>query len=42
MLDREEVFNYVNRKYDVKPDYPWQTYSNFAALRHKDSKNGLL
>lgn len=38
MLDREEVFNYVNRKYDVKPDYPWQTYSNFAALRHKDNK----
>lgn len=38
MLDREEVFNYVNRKYDVKPDYPWKTYSNFAALRHKANK----
>lgn len=38
MLDREEVFNYVNRKYDVKPDYPWKTYPNFAALRHKANK----
>ncbi|WP_040983680.1 MmcQ/YjbR family DNA-binding protein [Oceanobacillus jeddahense] len=29
---------------DVKPDYPWEKFPNFAALRHKDNKKwfGLI
>lgn len=37
LISREEVFNYIENKYKVKPDYPWKKYSNFAALRHKDN-----
>lgn len=38
MLTREEVFDFVKEAYDVVPDYPWQTYSRYAALRHKDTR----
>lgn len=36
MLHRENIFNFVQERYDIKPDYPWGKFSNYAALRHKD------
>ncbi len=44
MLKRKNIFDYVKEKYDVKPDYPWQNFPNFAALRHKDNEKwfGLI
>ncbi|WP_210617454.1 MmcQ/YjbR family DNA-binding protein [Mammaliicoccus lentus] len=38
MIKREEVFDFVKDKYNIKPDYPWEKYYNYAALRHKDNK----
>lgn len=38
MITREEIFDFVRDKYNIKPDYPWEKYSNYAALRHKDNK----
>ncbi|MBO1217508.1 MmcQ/YjbR family DNA-binding protein [Staphylococcus nepalensis] len=38
MITRKKVFDFVKDEYEVVPDYPWETYSNYAALRHKDSR----
>lgn len=38
MVKREEVFDFVKDTYNIIPDYPWDTYSNYAALRHDDNK----
>lgn len=38
MITRENVFEFVKNEYGVIPDYPWEKYSNYAALRHKDSQ----
>lgn len=38
MINREEVFSFIEEKYDIKPDYPWKTYSNYAALRHESDR----
>ncbi|WP_066186430.1 MmcQ/YjbR family DNA-binding protein [Gracilibacillus timonensis] len=38
MVNRSDVFDFVQETYDIKPDYPWKTYANYAVLRHE--KNG--
>ena len=38
MMTREDIFDFVSKRYDVKPDYPWQKYKNYAALRHPDNE----
>ena len=38
MLHRDEIFNYVEKKYGVKPDYTWARYPNYAVLRHYSNK----
>lgn len=35
---REEVFNYIKKKYKVSPEYPWGKYENNAVFRHADNK----
>lgn len=44
MVQRKDVFDYVKNEFDIKPDYPWQKYSKFAALRHDSNGKwfGLL
>lgn len=37
MVTREEIFKFVQNKYGVEPDYPWEKYSNYAALRHDNN-----
>lgn len=37
MIERTELFYYVEEKYKVKPDYPWDKLENHAALRHKEN-----
>ncbi len=34
---RDELFAYVNKKYKVKPDYPFNKDFESAVLRHKDT-----
>ena len=38
MVKREEIFDFVKVKYHVTPDYPWETYPNYAALRHQNNE----
>ena len=33
---REEIFQYVKKKYKVEPDYPFSTAPTYPVLRHKD------
>lgn len=34
-MTRQEVFDYVKKKYKTEPDYPW--FDNNAVLRHADN-----
>lgn len=38
MLKRDAIFDFISERYDINPDYPWEKYSNYAALRHRDNK----
>ncbi|ACI59477.1 protein of unknown function DUF419 (plasmid) [Rhizobium leguminosarum bv. trifolii WSM2304] len=38
MIGRSEIFDYVKKKYDVTPDYPFEKYHHYAALRHLDDE----
>ena len=31
---REEIFQYVKKKYKVEPDYPFSTAPTYPVLRH--------
>lgn len=42
MLKRDDIFDFVSEKYDIKPDYPWEKYNDYTTLRHHDNENGLL
>ena len=35
---REEIFQYVKKKYKVEPDYPFSTAPTYPVLRHKDNR----
>lgn len=34
---RQEIFDYIKKKYKVSPEYPWQKYDNNAVFRHSDN-----
>lgn len=36
-LKREEIFDYVKKKYGTQPEYLWSKYPTYAVLRHKES-----
>ena len=35
---REAVFEYIEKKYKVSPEYPWAKYDSNAVFRHTDNK----
>ena len=35
---RQEVFDYIRKKYEVSPEYPWRRYDSNAVFRHEDTK----
>lgn len=37
-MDRQEIFDYIQKKYNIDPDYPWSSSPEDAVLRHKDSR----
>ena len=39
---REEIFQYVKKKYKVEPDYPFSTAPTYPVLRHKDNRKLAL
>ncbi|AET16209.1 TPA: MmcQ/YjbR family DNA-binding protein [Pasteurella multocida] len=34
MLTREAILKYIERKYAIRPDYPWQDKPCYAVFRH--------
>lgn len=38
MVQRKDVFDFVSKRYSVKPDYPWKENTTYATLRHKDNE----
>ncbi|WP_455539161.1 MmcQ/YjbR family DNA-binding protein [Terrisporobacter sp.] len=44
MINREEIFTYVNKKFNTKASYPWLKYPDYAVLRHNNSNKwyGLI
>lgn len=37
MLTREDIFKHVKENYGTSPDYPFQKFPNYAALRHESN-----
>ena|SRR5690625_4561311 len=44
MLTRENIFKHVKENFGTAPDYPFQKFPNYAALRHESNKKwyGLI
>lgn len=44
MLTREDIFKHVKENYGTTPDYPWDKFPKYAALRHESSEKwyGLI
>ncbi|MCI4126475.1 MmcQ/YjbR family DNA-binding protein [Bacillus haynesii] len=38
MLTREDIFKHVKEKFDTSPDYLFQKFPNYAALRHEPNE----
>lgn len=36
-MDRQTVFDYIEKKYKVTPEYPWRRYAGNAVFRHTDN-----
>jgi predicted DNA-binding protein (MmcQ/YjbR family) len=37
-MDRQGIFDYIRKKYEVLPEYPWRRYDDNAVFRHTDNK----
>lgn len=37
LISRTEIFQYANKKYGTKPDYPWMKLPGYAVLRHSEN-----
>ena len=37
-MDRQTVFDYIKKKYETMPEYPWRRYDENAVFRHADNK----
>ena len=35
---REDIFNYVKRKFGSDTEYPWMRFPDYAVFRHKDNR----
>lgn len=44
MIDKIEIVRFIEREFNIKPDYPWEKFPNYAAFRHKRNRKwfGLL
>ena len=37
-MDRQTLYDHINNKYRVSPEYPWRRYPANAVFRHKDNR----
>lgn len=35
---KSKIFDYIKKKYRVKPDYPWDRYPAYAVFRHPEDE----
>ena len=44
MLTREDIFKHIKENYGTSPDYPWEKFPKYAALRHESNEKwyGLI
>ncbi|NTA19011.1 MmcQ/YjbR family DNA-binding protein [Agrobacterium tumefaciens] len=44
MITRSEIFDYAEKTFGTKPDYPFKKYPHYAVLRHSDDQKwfGLI
>ena len=38
MITREEIYKYINKKYDAEPEYLWDDTPDAAIFRHQNNK----
>lgn len=38
MLTRKDIFKHVKENFSTSPDYPFQKFPNYAALRHESNE----
>lgn len=36
-MNRQQFIDYVQKKYDTKPDHPWEKFPDYAVFRHSDN-----
>ncbi|MCR8718480.1 hypothetical protein NVV30_07205 [Pseudomonas syringae] len=36
-MNRQQFIDYVQKKYDTKPDHPWEKFPDYAVFRHLDN-----
>ncbi|MCD8230230.1 MAG: MmcQ/YjbR family DNA-binding protein [Clostridiales bacterium] len=36
-MDRQDIFDYVKKKYGTEPEFLWERYPSYAVLRHQDN-----
>ena len=36
-MDRQTVYDYIRKKYDILPEFPWRRYGVNAVFRHEDN-----
>ena len=37
-MNRQELERFITEKYNVEPEYPWQSAPSFAVFRHSNNK----
>ncbi|MCD8363871.1 MAG: MmcQ/YjbR family DNA-binding protein [Lachnospiraceae bacterium] len=37
-MDRQNIFDYAEKRYGTKPEYLWTSYPSYAVLRHPDNQ----
>ena len=42
MLIKNKIIKYVNKKYNLEPEYLWAKYPDFGIFRHKNNKKWFL
>lgn len=36
-MDRQDIFDYVKKKYGTEPEFLWERYPSYAVLRYQDN-----
>jgi predicted DNA-binding protein (MmcQ/YjbR family) len=37
-MKRQQLIDYIDKKYEAKPDYPWEKFPDYAVFRHSGNE----